>query len=100
MKEELSPMELTLLLLELYPIERFVQLIPETNVQKEHWDLKGAKVRASHSNALILNRKVTELFLKVQKCVIELEAEESFDFETLKERMHLNYAPQKQYLII
>jgi integrase/recombinase XerD len=65
------------------------------NIQKEYWDIKGANVKSSYANAQLINRKVTEFYLKVQKVVLELEGEGLFDFDFLKERLNSNYKPTK-----
>ena len=63
-------------------------------VRKEFWDEAQSKVLNTHPNAPLLNKKTTEFYLKVQKAV-ELESENSFSFEELKERLSTNVVPPK-----
>jgi integrase/recombinase XerD len=56
-------------------------------VQENYWTNDKAIIHSSHPNANLLNKKITEEYLKVQKAVIELEAQEAFDFETLKDQL-------------
>ena len=56
-------------------------------VLKEHWNEQQNCVSYQQANAKLLNRKITECYLKVQKAVIELENGDAFNFETLKERI-------------
>jgi integrase/recombinase XerD len=64
-------------------------------VQKEYWDYKNSNVKTLQPNCLLLNKKITEFYLKVQKRVLELENEDAFDFETLRERLSENYKSVK-----
>lgn len=54
------------------------------NMHKEFWDFKNSNVKPTHPNAQLLNKKVTEFYLKVQKAVLKLESEETFSLEELK----------------
>lgn len=65
------------------------------NIQKEYWDNKSQGIKNTHPNVQLLNKKVTEFYLKVQKAVLELENEDAFNFENLKERINVNYKPIK-----
>jgi len=56
-------------------------------VQSNLWDKNQSKVLNSNSNAQLLNKKITEFYLRVQKAVLELETENNFSFDTLKERL-------------
>ncbi|WPU94016.1 phage integrase SAM-like domain-containing protein [Mucilaginibacter sabulilitoris] len=64
-------------------------------VKKEFWDEAQSKVFNTHPNAPLLNRKITEFYLKVQKAVIELESENSFSFGELKGRLSTNVVAPK-----
>lgn len=55
------------------------------------WADDKSVVNSRHPNSSLLNKKITEQYLKVQKTVIELESEEIFSFEALKERISENY---------
>lgn len=56
-------------------------------INKEFWLADKSLVGPSHPNSALLNKTITETYLKVQKAVIELESENDFSFETLKERL-------------
>lgn len=56
-------------------------------IQDTFWIEDKSIISSSHPNGNLLNKKVTEEYLKVQKAVIELEAEDSFNFDTLKDRL-------------
>lgn len=47
-------------------------------------------VSTSLQNYALLNKTITETYLKVQKAVIELKSEQEFSFEKLKERLNSN----------
>jgi len=64
-------------------------------IQKEFWNEPKSIVVIAHANYKLLNKKIAEAFLKVQKCVIELEAGGDFSFEALKERLSENYQVPK-----
>ncbi len=64
-------------------------------IQKEYWDVKNSNVKSQHPNAQLLNKKVTEFYLNVQKLVLQLEGEESFSLEALKDRINGKYNPIK-----
>ena len=55
------------------------------------WAEDKSVVNSLHPNSSLLNKKITEQYLKVQKTVIELESEGVFSFESLKERMSESY---------
>jgi integrase/recombinase XerD len=64
-------------------------------VKETFWDHNQAKVLNTHSNAALLNKKTTEFYLKVQKAVLELEDQDSFDLDMLKERLSEGYITPK-----
>lgn len=51
------------------------------------WIAEKSMVSPKHPNSTLLNGKITEQYLKVQKVVIELESENDFSFDNLKERL-------------
>jgi integrase/recombinase XerD len=65
------------------------------HIQKEYWDNKNQSIKSTHPNVQLLNKKVTEFYLKIQKAVLELENEETFNFDNLKERICDDYKPIK-----
>ncbi|GAA3969246.1 site-specific integrase [Mucilaginibacter dorajii] len=64
-------------------------------IKEVFWDNNQAKVLNTHPNAALLNKKTTEFYLKVQKAVLELEGQESFDLDILKERLSEDYSTTK-----
>lgn len=56
-------------------------------VSKELWDSKKGLISGKHPNYQLLNANITEAFLKVQKIILQLENEECFSFDNLRERM-------------
>jgi len=59
-------------------------------INEEFWLADKSQVGPSHQNSALLNKTITETYLNVQKAVIELESEDDFSFETLKERLTSN----------
>jgi integrase/recombinase XerD len=59
-------------------------------ILKEFWCESKSSVTSAHANHKLLNRKITEAYLKVQKGVIELETEDDFSFGGLKEQLNGN----------
>jgi integrase/recombinase XerD len=53
---------------------------------KEFWNESKNNVSTRHPNHGILNKKITEEYLRIQKAVVDLESEE-FSFESLTERL-------------
>ncbi|HAL82765.1 MAG TPA: hypothetical protein DCO83_11440 [Mucilaginibacter sp.] len=64
-------------------------------IQKEFWCDNKSNVISTHPNHKLLNKKITEVYLKVQKSVIELEAEEDFSFDGLKDQLDGSRKAQK-----
>jgi integrase len=64
-------------------------------VKETFWDNTKATVLNTHPNAGLLNKKTTEFYLKVQKAVLELEGQDSFDLDILKERLSEGYSTPK-----
>jgi hypothetical protein len=56
-------------------------------VLEQQWNDKTSQVPPSHPNYQLLNKNVTEFYLKVQKASFQLEDESLFSFEALKERL-------------
>jgi len=54
-------------------------------VKTEEWDAASGQVKRTNPNFQLLNKKLTELHLKVQKVALRLEDNDEFSFENLKE---------------
>ena len=63
-------------------------------VSKSLWDANLNLVSVKHPNFQLLNKSITDAFLKVQKVVLQLENEDSFSFENLKERLENDGRPK------
>ena len=55
------------------------------SIKKELWNDDKNQVKPEHPNSKLLNKRVTEQYLKIQKAVLELD--EDFTFDGLKERL-------------
>lgn len=60
-------------------------------IKKELWNSDQNQVKPEHPSYKLLNKKITEQYLKIQKAVLELEGEDTFSIESLKERLTENY---------
>jgi integrase/recombinase XerD len=54
-------------------------------VSADAWDKTLGQVKRTNANFQLLNKKLTELHLKVQKVALQLEDQNEFSFENLKE---------------
>jgi integrase/recombinase XerD len=54
-------------------------------IHRESWNESKNNVVSTHPNQGILNKKITEEYLRIQKAVIDLESEQEFSFEGLTE---------------
>jgi integrase/recombinase XerD len=66
-------------------------------ITKEFWIEEKSLVNSLQPNASLLNKKITEVYLKAQKAVVELESEDGFSFEALKERISETYKAPGHY---
>jgi integrase/recombinase XerD len=64
-------------------------------VNKFHWNASTHEVERTNSNYKDLNLALSEFFLKVQKAIHQLETEQAFSFDALKERLTLGYKAPK-----
>ncbi|MFD2144375.1 Arm DNA-binding domain-containing protein [Mucilaginibacter antarcticus] len=64
-------------------------------IKEETWISEKSMVSSAHPNATLLNKTITEAYLKVQKAVIELESELSFD--SLKECLLEKQSTQSKF---
>jgi integrase/recombinase XerD len=78
---------------EIYPViirvthnRKNTSITTGVRISNEFWDFKTGLVAIKHPNHQLLNKSITETFLRVQKIVLQLENEECFSFEQLKER--------------
>lgn len=60
-------------------------------IHKEFWNEDKNNISPNHENSNLLNKKITEQYLKIQKAVIELEGENMFSFDSLKKRFVEGY---------
>lgn len=58
----------------------------------EFWLADKGAISTSHPNSALLNKTITETYLKVQKAVIELESEQDFSFDNLKELLNSQHS--------
>ncbi|WP_428330657.1 phage integrase SAM-like domain and Arm DNA-binding domain-containing protein [Mucilaginibacter sp.] len=56
-------------------------------VLREFWSETKNNIAASHPNHGILNKKITEEYLRIQKAVIDLESEQAFSLEGLTQKL-------------
>lgn len=64
-------------------------------VQREHWDANTQKVLKAHPNFQVLNKTISEFYLKIQKVIHQLDENEEFSFAALKERLDEKVKPYK-----
>ncbi|WP_462265115.1 phage integrase SAM-like domain-containing protein [Mucilaginibacter sp.] len=58
------------------------------SIPKQYWNEQQSCVAIKHPNAKLLNKRITEHYLKLQKAVLELEDDGGFSFEALKEKLN------------
>jgi hypothetical protein len=56
-------------------------------VKQDDWDKSASQVKRTNQNFNLLNQKLSEFYLKVQKAVLKFEDDNDFSFETLKESL-------------
>lgn len=85
----------------IYPIEvRITYLRKNTTIatgiriKKEYWDSNTQLVRKT-PNFQKLNQSISEIFLKIQKVIHDLNDGDEFSFEALKERLNGKAKPSK-----
>ncbi|WP_276345626.1 site-specific integrase [Daejeonella sp. JGW-45] len=64
-------------------------------VKREHWDANTQKVLKAHPNFQVLNKTISEFYLKIQKFIHQLDENEEFSFAALKERLDEKAKPYK-----
>ncbi len=64
-------------------------------VKREHWDANTQKVLKAHPNFQVLNKTISEFYLKIQKVIHQLDENEEFSFAALKERIDEKAKPYK-----
>lgn len=64
-------------------------------VKREHWDANTQKVLKSHPNFQVLNKTISEFYLKIQKVIHQLDDVDEFSFANLKERLDEKVKPYK-----
>lgn len=56
-------------------------------VKLDDWDKNSNQVKRSNQNFNLLNQKLTEVYLKVQRAILKFEDDNNFSFEGLKESL-------------
>ncbi len=64
-------------------------------VNKSQWNASTHEVERTNSNYKDLNLALSEFFLKVQKAIHQLETEQAFSFDALKERLTIGHKAPK-----
>lgn len=54
-------------------------------IKSTEWDSSTNQVKRNHPNCQLLNKRLSEFFLKVQKVTLKLEDDNEFSFDNLKE---------------
>lgn len=62
-------------------------------VRKEHWDQAKQAVSKTNGNYQRLNQSISEIYLKIQKIIHQLDDANEFSFAQLKERMNGRVKP-------
>ena len=66
----------------------------EVSILKEYWNEAIGQVLPTHSQYKILNKTILQKFLKIQTAVSQLEDNQEFSFENLKEKLDPNTKPK------
>lgn len=64
-------------------------------VKKDHWDSESQLVNKSNPNFQLLNKTISEFYLKIQKAIHQLDDIGEFSFTTLKESLDEKAKPYK-----
>lgn len=64
-------------------------------IKKEHWDSESQLVNKSNANFQLLNKTISEFYLKIQKIIHQLDDNEEFSFAALKESLDEKAKPYK-----
>jgi integrase/recombinase XerD len=72
-------------------------------VKLDDWDKNANQVKRTNQNCNLLNQKLSEFYLKVQRAVLKFEDDNNFSFDSLKEsledkpKIKVETLPFKQY---
>ncbi|HEY0054995.1 MAG TPA: site-specific integrase [Pedobacter sp.] len=83
------------LVLRVYHNRKSVALPLEVSLKPQGWNSKSNLIKSTYPNSDLLNRKVTEYFLKIQEVCLELNRTNQFSFYNLKNRL---ITPEPQLL--
>lgn len=64
-------------------------------IEKEHWDTANNCVGSSHPNSALINKSITEFYLKIQKAILLLDDEDGYSIDALKEKLLQQSKPSK-----
>ena len=67
----------------------------QISITKEFWDYTNNSVRNTHPNSNLLNKAITEFYLRVQKAILQLEDGEGYSPDALKEKLAEQVKPSK-----
>ena len=65
-------------------------------VKREDWDSVAQKVLKSHPNFQVLNKTISEFYIKIQKVIHQLDDADELSFSSLKERLDEKAKPYKK----
>lgn len=74
-------------------------------IRKEQWDANSQLINRAHSNFQILNKSISEFYLRAQNTILKLIEKNEFSFESLKDQLSgkvkitLNFSDFAQKLI-
>ncbi|TZF85806.1 tyrosine-type recombinase/integrase (plasmid) [Pedobacter sp. BS3] len=64
-------------------------------IERKYWDYASGQIINTHPNYMLLNTKLSEFYLKVQKAVLSLENIGSFSIEELRQELSNNKPTNK-----
>jgi site-specific recombinase XerD len=65
------------------------------SIEKEFWDTTSNCVGNAHPNSALINKSITEFYLKIQKAILLLDDEDGYSIEALKEKLLEQSKPSK-----
>ena len=73
---------------------KFNMFYSGVSILKEYWNEALGQIVPTHSHYKILNQTIFQKFLKIQTAVSQLEENQEFSFENLKEKLNPNSKPK------
>jgi site-specific recombinase XerD len=70
---------------------KITTLTTGVRISQTQWNETTSQVLQAHPNFQLLNKTITEFYLKVQKVTLQLESDNEFTIEALRERLSDNY---------